>query len=190
MKSGIPGCKVNKLFLLVTVFVLGMGIPRLVAQINDEPMFGSQKNYDKVLVIKVRSADTFVIDGSETIKLIGLDAPSFKPKYQRTERDSYGIEIHKPVDPTTTPEEKSYDFARELLLDKYVRLEFDAQRKDENLVTLAYVYLSDGTFLNEEILKQGFASLHLSPPNTKYDEILRAAYQEARKEKRGIHINE
>jgi endonuclease YncB( thermonuclease family) len=36
------------------------------------------------------------------------------------------------------------------------RLEFDWQRRDKYNRLLAYVYLLDGTFLNAEIIKQGY----------------------------------
>jgi len=38
-----------------------------------------------------------------------------------------------------------------------------------------------------EILKQGFANLQIAAPNLKYSDLFRAAYREARTEKRGLH---
>ncbi len=40
------------------------------------------------------------------------------------------------------------------------------------------------------IRRQGFASLHIRPPNTKYSDQLSAAYREAREEKRGLQGDE
>jgi len=51
---------------------------------------------------------------------------------------------------------------------------------------LAYVYLKDGTFVNAEIVKQGYASLMTFPPNVKYADLFLKLYQEARKNKRGL----
>lgn len=45
-----------------------------------------------------------------------------------------------------------------------VRLEFDAERKDRFGRTLAYVYLPDATFLNAEIVKQGYGHAYTQFP--------------------------
>jgi micrococcal nuclease len=37
-----------------------------------------------------------------------------------------------------------------------VRLEYDRQQRDKCGRLLAYVYLTDGTFLNAEIINQGY----------------------------------
>ena len=76
----------------------------------------------------------------------------------------------------------------DLLDQKRVRLEFDDDKKDDELNTLAYVFLKDeNTFINAEILRQGYAQLQVRPPNTKYKQELRSAYKEAREQFRGVH---
>ena len=47
---------------------------------------------------------------------------------------------------------------------KVVRLEHDVERKDRFGRTLAYVYLPDGTFLNAEIVKQGYGHAYTQFP--------------------------
>jgi endonuclease YncB( thermonuclease family) len=39
---------------------------------------------------------------------------------------------------------------------------------------------------NAELLRMGFVKLRIVPPNVKHEQQLRAAYQEAKKEKRGL----
>lgn len=137
-----------------------------------------------IKVKKVINADTLILEDDKRIKLIGLEAPKTpKPKTPKT--DEHNIIIEE-INPITTIEEQALDFARHLSEDEYVRLEFDAESKDRNLETLAYVFLEDGTFVNAEILRQGFANLKIIPPNTKYAKLLRQAYQEAHREKRGL----
>jgi len=51
---------------------------------------------------------------------------------------------------------------------------------------LAYVYLSDGRMLNEEIVKAGYASLMTYPPNVKYQEKFLKAYREAKDKGRAL----
>jgi endonuclease YncB( thermonuclease family) len=133
----------------------------------------------------VLSADRIELKNREMIKLIGLKAPH-APKKKKIRRNNHNF-IIEDTSPFITIEEKAFSFAKEFLENKLVRIEFDKQKKDEDFHTLAYVFLvDDNTFVNAEILRQGYANLHIQPPNTKYADELRNAYKEARKEKRGL----
>ena len=68
----------------------------------------------------------------------------------------------------------------------WVRIELDVQARDKYGSLLAYVYLSNGKMLNEEIVKAGYANLMTIPPNVKYQETFLRAYREARENKRGL----
>jgi len=81
---------------------------------------------------------------------------------------------------------RAYEFTKKLVEGKRVSLEFDVERYDKYKRLLAYVYLKDGTFVNAEIVKQGYASLMTIPPNAKYSNLLLKLYQEARANKRGL----
>jgi len=59
------------------------------------------------------------------------------------------------------------------------------QRKDKYGRTLAYVFLEDGTFLNAEIIKQGYGFAYTRYP-FKYLEEFRKYEREARENKRGL----
>ena len=65
-------------------------------------------------------------------------------------------------------------------------MEHDAEKKDRYGRTLAYVYLEDGTFLNAEIVKEGYARIATFPPNVKYAELFLGLEQEARRNNRGL----
>lgn len=162
-----------------------------MAQSTKNPLFGSDasKNYANVRVEKVMTAGTFVLESGEKIRLIGLEAPDAPRRKGNLPTDEHGFPIEEKGDPQTPIEEQAYDFAKNLLEGQYVRLEFDAQSKSDDLKTLAYVFLKDGTLVNVEILRQGFANLKLTPLNRKYAPRLREAYQEARREKRGLQSN-
>jgi micrococcal nuclease len=67
-----------------------------------------------------------------------------------------------------------------------VRIEFDVQKRDKYGRLLTYVYLPNGTMLNEEIVKAGYANLMTVPPNVKYQETFLNAYREARENRRGL----
>ena len=51
---------------------------------------------------------------------------------------------------------------------------------------LAYVYLEDGTFVNAELVKQGFAQVATYPPNVKYVDLFQRLQKETQAEKRGL----
>lgn len=145
----------------------------------------SSHQYENVLVERVISADTIRLVSGEKIRLIGIRAPE-APRRKTAERDKFGFIIEED-NPLTSVDERAFDFVRSLLEEKFVRLEFDTRKKDSAFATLAYVFMvGDQTFVNAEILRQGFASLRIRPPNTKYADRLREAYQEARREKRGL----
>ncbi|MCR4336803.1 MAG: thermonuclease family protein [Candidatus Omnitrophica bacterium] len=147
-------------------------------------------DYDHVLVDQVKDTATIILAGGEKVGLIGLKGMTPPPKpHRETERDEQGKIVAKEVIPFDSLEEEAFDFVQSLLEGQYVRLEFDVQRKGEDFQTWAYVFISrenEEIFVNAEILRQGFASLSIRPPNTKYAEKLREAYQEARQEKRGL----
>ena len=81
---------------------------------------------------------------------------------------------------------RSYEFTKNLVEGKRVRLEFDVERYDKYRRTLAYVYLLDGTFVNARIVEEGYASLMTYPPNVKYADLFLKLYREARENKKGL----
>ena len=152
---------------------------------DDALLFAPSSSEETTAIIeKVLSADHLILSGGKKIRLIGLNAPD-APRRKTPAIDEYGRLIKK-VDPIIPIEEQAFAFAEQLLAGKTVRIEYDTQLQDADLYTLAYIFLSDGTFVNAEILRYGFAGLRIMPPNTKYAAELREAYQEARREKRGL----
>ena len=64
------------------------------------------------------------------------------------------------------PGEQAQEYARELLEGKHVRLEFDAEQKDDGYKTLAYVFLvNDNTFVNARILSGDSPTCGSRAPN-------------------------
>ncbi len=73
---------------------------------------------------------------------------------------------------------------------KRVRLEFDQANahighKDRLSRTLAYIFLEDGTFLNAEIIKQGYGFTYTRFP-FKYQDEFKRYEREAREQRRGL----
>jgi len=82
-------------------------------------------------------------------------------------------------------------FTRKMVQGKRVRLEFDQANtkighKDRYKRTLAYVFLEDGTFLNAEIVKQGYGHAYTRFP-FKYLDEFRRYEREAREQRRGLY---
>ena len=77
-------------------------------------------------------------------------------------------------------------FISNILKGKRVKLEYDVSRKDQYGRTLAYVYLQDGTFVNAELVKNGYAMVMTVPPNVKFADEFAKLQQEARENNRGL----
>jgi micrococcal nuclease len=73
-----------------------------------------------------------------------------------------------------------------LVLNKKVRLEKDVSETDKYGRLLRFVYLEDGTFVNLELLKEGYASVMTIPPDVSLSSVFLQAEQQARTAKLGL----
>jgi len=145
--------------------------------------FGRDYNYTDILVKRVVDGDTLVLESGERVRLIGIDTPEMHDSDKLT-RDSRRSQQDASV--IKAMGQKAYQFTKGLIEGKRVSLEFDAERQDKYKRLLAYVYLKDGTFVNAQVLKQGYASVMTYPPNVKYADLFLNLYREARENKRGL----
>jgi micrococcal nuclease len=138
------------------------------------PVLGSTSQLYKVT--KVVDGDTIHIEGGQTVRLIGIDTP----------------ETVDPRRPVQCFGKEASDKAKELLLNKQVTLEKDISETDRYGRLLRYVYLFDATnsaqtvFINEALVKEGYAYASAYPPDIKYQEQLQKAQKEARENRRGL----
>jgi len=114
-------------------------------------------------VVEVIDGDTIVIEGGYRVRYIGIDAPE--------KGEAYYLE--------------ACQANRELVMGKKVWLEKDTSDKDKYGRLLCYVYV-DSTFVNAELVRQGYAQARSYPPDIKYQIYLEAAEQEARQKNEGI----
>jgi len=145
--------------------------------------FGSKYNYSDILVKRVVDGDTLLLESGERVRLIGIDTPEIHES-EKLYRDSR--KTGEDVAAIKALGRRSYGFTRQLVEGKRVTLEFDVERKDRYDRLLAYVYLKDGTFVNAEIVKQGYASLLTFPPNVRFADLFLKLYHEARQGQRGL----
>jgi endonuclease YncB( thermonuclease family) len=75
---------------------------------------------------------------------------------------------------------------RELVAGKILYLQKDVSETDQYNRLLRYAYLADGTFVNLELVRQGYALAVTYPPDVQQDEVLRQAQQEATNTGRGL----
>lgn len=130
-----------------------------------------QANGEMVATVKrVVDGDTFELETGEKVRMIGMDTP----------------ETVKPNHPVEPYGKEASNFTKELLTDQKVTLKFDVEPYDKYKRLLAYVYLSDGTFVNEKLVRDGYARIMTIPPNVAQADLFLAAEREAREQNRGL----
>ena len=128
---------------------------------------------EAVLVTKVVDGDTIRI-GNQTIRLIGIDTP-------------------ETVHPTKAVEcfgKQASLKTKELLEGQFVILEKDVSETDKYGRLLRYIYLpldqDKMLFINDFLVREGYAQVLTYPPDVKYDQRLRQAEREAKEDLRGL----
>jgi endonuclease YncB( thermonuclease family) len=128
------------------------------------------------IVTTVVDAQTLLVRGVGNVRLMGvtpLRDPSRKPK---PDDDLFGDEADRAT--------------RRLVAGHRVRIEIEgtgpAARPGGVVPAAAWVFLQDGTLLNEQLVRRGYARVGTLPKESRYGERLRAAEQEARAGRRGI----
>jgi micrococcal nuclease len=119
-------------------------------------------------VVRVSDGDTLVVqvdpNRQEKVRLVGIDTPEMA-------QEPWG--------------ERAKAFTERLALGKMVRLESDVQPRDQYGRLLAYAYVGK-TFINYELVRQGYAMLLTYPPNVAHVEQFTQAQKLARAEGKGI----
>jgi micrococcal nuclease len=138
-------------------------------------------------IIRVLDGDTIRViygDKRETVKLIGTEVPENRlSKKAKEEAVKSGQNLLTVI---STGIDAAMFVKSLLKKGDTVFLEFDLQTRDIDGMLLAYVYLSDGRMLNEEILRAGYADIESNSPNMRYRERLIKDYIEAKEHKRGL----
>ena len=101
-----------------------------------------------VIVIRAIDGDTLLLEGGFRVRLLGVNTPETKHP-------------DRPAEPFG---QEAYEFTRNLVEQRDVTLEFDRERLDNYRRLLAYVYLPDGTLLNERLIESGHSPAVVSFP--------------------------
>ncbi len=133
---------------------------------------------EQALVTRVVDGDTIVVlltDTQErTVRFIGMDTP----------------ETVDPKRPVGCFGKEASDETKNLLSNKVVILQPDVSATDKYGRILRYVFLplegGQTLFVNDYLVREGFAKVLTYPPDVKYNEQLREAEREAKQQKKGL----
>jgi len=116
------------------------------------------------IVTDVIDGDTFTLSTGERVRLTGIDAPEKTAYYYNESKTAL----------------------EELIKGKIVALERDVSNKDKYGRLLRYVYVDNGTFVNLELVSEGYARSAEYPPDTRYAEQLKQAENDSKANNLGI----
>jgi len=158
---------------LATVACSGIGAFLTQVPLTGTSEPGPMPERTPARVVRVIDGDTIEVEigGREyRLRYIGIDAPET-------------VKENTPVE-WMGPEASAANKA--LVSGKVVYLEKDVSDTDRYGRLLRYVFLANGTFVNGELVRQGYAQAITYPPDVKYQKLLRALEREARNAGRGL----
>lgn len=129
------------------------------SKIEKSDFKADNNSYQWVELIKVVDGDTIQVilnNTTESVRLIGIDAPEIEEKNKQK-----GIESKK--------------YLEKLLENKKIRLEPDETQDDRDIYQrlLRYVFLEDGTLVNEKMIESKMAEEYTFKTKYKYQEEFR-----------------
>lgn len=150
------------------------------AKIPESNLLESPTNEDTLRestkVRRVIDGDTIEIEGGQRVRYIGIDTP----------------ETVHPQKPVECFGQEASAKNRELVEGKTVMLEKDVSETDKYGRLLRYVFVGDlltssgQVFVNDFLVRQGYAYASTYPPDVKYQGQLTGAQQEAQQTNRGL----
>ena len=154
------------------------------------------------IVKKVIEGDLFELSNGDMVRLIGIDAPDSQPTGRAK---MFAERSGKKLNDILAVGKRAKKFVQQLIEGKEVRLEFDRVDRDKDSKILAYVYdvgtyrnkkdvfappeyflVNHDIFINATIIKSGYASPLMIPPNVKYVRLFKKLFNEAKINKRGL----
>ena len=124
----------------------------------------------RVKVRRVDDGDTIVVAGGERVRYLGINTPEVARK-------------DKPAEPFG---DEAKAFNKKLVQGHWINLKLAEQQRDHYGRLLASVFLADGTFVNGELVRQGYAHLVRKQPKLPYWKRLLELQRQALKEKKGM----
>lgn len=151
--------------LLAWVATSGLGERVLT---NQQATNEVQENIESTTVVKILDGDTMEIADGRRVRYTGINAPEkTKCFFEQAKLEN-----------------------EKLVLNKKIRLEKDASNRDKYGRLLRYLYVTDESgqeiFVNDFLVRQGFARVLSIPPDLKFESQFNAAADEAKFQQRGL----
>jgi micrococcal nuclease len=162
------------IFIFFLTFLLVNHSPRYASLpgITNEATTSGQKSNtqrEEAKVLRVMDGDTIELTDKRSVRYIGMDTP----------------EIVDPDKPVECFGNEADSENKKLVEGKTVLLEKDISETDSYGRLLRYVYVGD-MFVNEILVRSGFARVATFPPDVKYKDLFLEAQREASKNNRGL----
>ena len=123
-----------------------------------------------IKVVEVIDGDTVVLINGDHLRYVGIDTPE-------------EFDERKPVQCFA---KEAAAKNKELVEGKMITFQKDVSTFDKYGRWLGYVYLEDGTFVNLELVKLGYAFSYPYPPDVSKQDIFHTAEVAAREQKLGL----
>jgi micrococcal nuclease len=124
----------------------------------------------RVKVRWVDDGDTIEVAGGERVRYLGINTPEVA--HQDKPGEPFGDEAKA--------------FNKKLVQGRWIHLELAEQQRDHYGRLLAFVFLEDGTFVNGELVRQGYAHLLRRQPKLRYWKQLLELQRQALRQKKGM----
>jgi micrococcal nuclease len=125
---------------------------------------------ESVRIKYINDGDTVQLADGRSVRYIGVNAPEID--HARQASQPFGLEARA--------------LNAKLVANQTVHLEYDVERRDDYGRSLAYVFLRDGSMVNEKLLQSGLAFCLFRLPNIKYENRLLTAQRAAMLAERGM----
>lgn len=159
--------------LIAVLLVVGVTISVVfsdsVGSVLGDLTFECEEGFECARVEKVVDGDTIVLDGGLRLRYIGIDTP----------------ESVKPNTPVECFAKESSKFNEKLVKGEFVKMQKDVNNTDRYGRLLRYVWVDD-VFVNEYLVREGYAKAVSYPPDVKYQDLFREAERDARENNRGL----
>lgn len=124
---------------------------------------------ESAVITRIIDGDTVQIATGEKVRLIGIDTPE-------TVDPRKGVQCFG---------KKASDHTKEILLNKEVTLKKDISITDRYGRLLRYIYVGD-TFINEQLVRDGYAKASSYPPDIRYQEVFLEAQKYSQENSLGL----
>jgi endonuclease YncB( thermonuclease family) len=177
MADGLKLTKLQKNLWLILfglfIFVVGSFYERTHSTSSTEIVYDESiktKQGEWIKVAEAVDGDTVVLVNGDRLRYIGIDTP----------------EKNDPRKPVQCFAREASEKNKQLVEGKMIRFFKDVNQYDIYGRWLGFVYLEDGTFVNEELVKHGFAFAYHYVPDISKSEVFNAAEKYARDNRFGL----